>query len=215
VRRVLPLFSAPRFWRRAVAILAPLLGLALASWVQAFFSAAALELPACSNSDAGGITPLTGILVLSDTLTTGHGCGTGPDQIFEYATIVSIPENSGPFSGAYVTGGTTPCFTNATFDNVCTYNTNSNYDITIYAFNQTEWNQTLDPDGGSTVTAILNQNNGVAAPVDDAGCNDRVQTTTIVPQVNGQAGWTTTCTAKQQVDAPVTALCAPLEPISP
>ena len=212
------MFSAPRFWRRAVAILAPLLGLALASWVQAFFSAAALQLPACSNSDAGGITPLTGILVLADTLTTGHGCGTGPDEIFEYATIVSIPENSGLFSGAYVTGGTTPCYTNATFDNVCTYNTNSNYNITIYAFNQAEWNQTLDPDGGSTVTDFLNTQNSVAAPAYDGGipsCTDILKAATVVPQVNGQAGWTTTCTAKQQQDAPVTALCGPLEPISP
>jgi hypothetical protein len=221
VQRVFPV---PRRWlRRTLAILAPLLGLACVTWAQTFFSAAAIvAVPACSNVDAGGVTPITGVLVLSDTLTAGHGCGTGDDQIFEYATIISIatsPQVPASFAGTYVTGGTTKCFTNATFVDVCTYNSgDSAYDLSIYAFNEKEWNATLEPDGGSTVTDQINQANVKNAPLltaTSSSCAAAELAIVTQAKVSPGAGWTTTCTAAEQLNAPVTAACAPLQAVSP
>jgi hypothetical protein len=216
-------FPVTRLWRRrALAILAPVVGLACVTWAQTFFSAAAIvAVPACSNSDAGGVTPITGVLVLGDTLTQGHGCGTGDDQVYEYATIISIPTNvpglSASFAGKYVTGGTSTCFTNATFVDLCTYNEGeSAFELSIYAFNQKEWNATLEPDGGSTVTDTINKANELNPPaLSNSALNCGVAELASIPEamLSPGAGWTTTCTAAEQLNAPVTASCAPLQPV--
>jgi hypothetical protein len=217
-------FPVSRLWaRRALAILAPLVGLACVTWAQTFFSAAAIvAVPACSNVDAGGVTPITGVLVLGDTLTAGHGCGTGDDQVFAYATIISIPTNLGlpaSLAGTYVTGGTNTCFTNATFVDVCTYNGgDSAYELSIYAFNQKEWNATLEPDGGSTVTETINKANSRNPPLitsTTSSCAQAELASITQALVKPGASWTTTCTAAEQLNAPVTAACAPLQPASP
>ena len=119
--------------------------------------------------------------------------------------------------GTYVTGGTNTCFTNATFVDVCTYNSGeSAYALSIYAFNQKEWNATLEPDGGSTVTDIINKANVRNAPVvttTSSSCAAAELASITQAAVSPGAGWTTTCTAAEQLNAPVPASCAPLQAV--
>jgi len=136
--------------RRIIAIATPILGLFVLTWAQTFFSAAAVvAVPACSTFDANPIGEITGIEVLADTLTAGHGCGPGPGQIYKYISIVTVPLEAGVLNttatpGAYLAGASTDCFANATFINLCTYEQNTQlneeYDVTVYAFTADQWN---------------------------------------------------------------------------
>jgi len=209
--------------RRILAIVTPLAGLFVFSWAQTFFSAAAaVAVPACSNTDAGGIVPITGIEVLSDTLTAGFGCGTGPSQVFKYVTIVTVAPQPGlSISGSYVAGGVADCFTNATFQNLCTYGlvdggTESTYDVTVYAFNQAQWNLTLLPDGGPTFANVDTRGlNGLDPPPTPANACQSVSSGALPSQLAAAAGWIAHCTATQQSNIPVVAECGPLVPVNP
>jgi hypothetical protein len=127
--------SAPRrVWsaaavRRILAIVTPIAGLCALTWAQTFFSAAAV-----------------------DTVTAGLGCGTGPNQVYKYVSVVTVPASVPAIGNEYIAGNATDCFANATFVNLCSYDTNqSSFDVTVYAFTADQWNQTPEqPDAGTS-----------------------------------------------------------------
>jgi hypothetical protein len=249
--------------RRVLAILTPIAGLAFATWAQTFWTAAAVvAAPACSNVDAAGITPLTGIEVISDTLTAGHGCGTGPGEIYKYLAIVQIPSYVGGvgLANSFIAGGVYDCFSNGVFYDLCTYEGDAGtFTVTVYAFTAATWNGLVDagvvPDSGSEDGGSLSEGgtSGDGAVADGAATDGSLSdgsvtdaTTSddgsapvpasvvvnnvlkglatecavggtpggavggIIAPLLAAADWTTTCTATQQTDAPVTAACGPL-----
>jgi hypothetical protein len=155
--------------RRILAIVTPIVGLLAVSWIQTFFSAAAaVSTSACTNLDAAILGQITGIEVLSDTLTQGIGCGTGTDQIYKYVVVIQVPEgaqltdaglSTSDFAQLFVGGNVEDCFTNGVFQDLCQYPLangfeSSSYSVTIYAYSEAQWNAVVavQSDGG-VVTA--------------------------------------------------------------
>jgi hypothetical protein len=182
-------------------------------------SVAAVAVPACNNDDDAGITPITGIAVEAATLVAGHGCGTGPDQIYKYSVVVSAFDEAGA-TQVFVAGGTYDCFTNATFVNLCSSSSGSYvFNVNVYAFTEAQWNA---PNGGSQAALqglltthpsyCTNDAGNVTAhvgdqevrPDNDGGIDD---------QLLAAASFTTTCTATQESSAEVIAVCAPVVPV--
>ncbi len=97
-------WSAPSV-RRFIAIVTPIVGLSLVTWWQTCMTTAAVVAaagsPACSSIDAEPLGQITGVEVLGSTLTEGHGCGTGTDQIFKYVAIIRIPGGSAVESATF------------------------------------------------------------------------------------------------------------------
>jgi len=194
--------KAPRVSRRQAHLLffrvipallagAALVGASLAGWALLAGSAvfAGSTLTGCPNSDSGFVyTPVTGIKVEAATLVAGHGCGTGPGQVYKYAVVLTYDDEAGPQSvPAYA--GVFDCFTDALFANLQADDSGSlSFNLNIYAYDRASYPQALDD----------------VAFADDAGA---------VEQVASAATWTTTCTATQQTGISVVALCQPLEPV--
>jgi hypothetical protein len=227
VQRMLTLAIYPRFRDHAIG---PRAAVAFVFRVEALVLpfVAAMALPACSDSDSITTTPppdpLTGIVIDPNAFTTTHGCGAGPDDIYEYAAILSIPLDAGlpsPLSGAYVWGVASPCDASVTVPNVCTYGADGGlFEVAVYAFTEAEWNQTLEPDGGSGVGYLINYGNMSAesgGAVDMTGkCAPAIPAAKVedTPEF-AAAGWRANCTVVQDRSAPVPAVCDPLEAVSP
>jgi hypothetical protein len=207
--------------RRLIAIVTPILGLVFVTWAQTFWSAAAMvAVPACSNVDANGITPLTGIEILSNTLTAGRGCGTGPGEIYKYAAVVQIPPSTPDkdLANAFIAGGVYDCFATGTFANLCTYNGDAGaFDLKVYAFTAATWNG-LSEDGGvseaGAASGVVTSTLATLSGHSECSGASFDPTSALAP-VLAAADWTTMCTATQQSDAPVTASCGPLQPAQP
>jgi hypothetical protein len=178
--------------------------------------AAVLGVYACSTGTTTGITPITGIVVRADTLVAGHGCGTGPDQIYKYAAVVSLKEEAG--TSPLVAAGAYDCYADATFVNLCSSSTGAFvYDVDVYAFTQAQWNavsaqiaqalpppppQLGQPTDLPTVLAALS-----SYCTTDGGFALETQVTNALA---AGASLSTTCTATQQSNIEVLAVCAPL-----
>jgi hypothetical protein len=158
-----------------------------------------------------------------NAFTTTHGCGAGPNDVYEYAAILSVPGDAGlpsPLSGAYVWGATSPCDASVTLPSVCTYGGDGGlYDVAIYAFSEAEWNQTLQSDGGSSVSVLINEGNfsSESVEVDITGeCAAAIPAAPLEGEFGfAFAGWKANCIAEQGRSAPVAAVCDPLQPVSP
>ncbi len=102
----------------------PILGAALAAVLGA--------VAACSNTNtAAGITPPTGILVRSENLVAGKGCGTGPAQVFKFAAVVQNDD------GAMLAGATYDCFADGSFQNLPPSSNGSfHYKLHIFAYDK-------------------------------------------------------------------------------
>ena len=151
-----------------------------------------------SDTTATGYTPITGIEILSSSLVSGHGCGTGPGQVYRYAAVVSYAADAG---GAASDAGQLPvanvfdCFVDGVFESLPASSSGSqSFAITIFAYDRTSFPASLNcpPAGGP-------------CPAQDPRA---------IGAVAGQATWTTTCTATQQQGIPVLAVCGPLLPPS-
>jgi len=177
---------------------------------------AAVAVPACSSDDAGGITPITGIVVRADTLVAGHGCGTGPDQIYKYSVVVTAFDEAGA-TQVFIAGGTYDCFSDATFVNLCSSSSgNYVFNVNVYAFTEAQWN---DADGGSDTELQSLLETHPSYCTHDAGTTDaRAGDQPVRPDTDGglesqllsRASFTTTCTATQESSAEVVAVCAPV-----
>jgi hypothetical protein len=169
----------------------------------------------CTGSTTG-ITPITGIVVRADTLIQGHGCGTedaGPSDIYEYVAIVSeIDEASA--DQVYIAGGAFRCYADATFVNLCASSTGSYvYGVAIVAYTQSEWTALGgDPTPTNpTANTAINALNRASYCTADAGNQSPIVVDPNYPTPSVPKGaYTTTCTATQQSDIEVLAVCAPL-----
>ncbi len=95
---------------------------------------------ACGTGDTTGITPTTGIVVRADDLVAGYGCGTGPNQIYQYSVIISSYAEGGA-APVFIAGGTYPCYADATFINLCASTSGSlSFNVNVYAFTEAQWN---------------------------------------------------------------------------
>jgi hypothetical protein len=176
---------------------------------------------ACGTGNTTGITPLTGIVVRADDLVAGHGCGTGPDQIYKYSVVISTFEEAGSAS-VYVAGGTYDCFADATLINLCASTSGSlTFSVNVFAFTQAQWfaqKQNADDSYANTLTDNL------VFPsycVTDAGGQSlaefytEVTPTTPVNDLLSVASFETTCTATQQENIGVVAVCNTLTAVPP
>jgi hypothetical protein len=179
-----------------------------------FAGAGAAALASCTNSSTTTTyTPITGILIQSQALVAGFGCGQGGSQVFRYAAAVSFAPAQdggqvgldGEEAGAPVEQMDMPltnifdCFVDGVFENLPTSDAGSlTFTVTIYAYNMALYDKAGLP-------ASLG-----CPPAQDGG----LCTPGTVPLTDAQkklAPWTTTCIATQQSGTPVIAVCGPLE----
>jgi|SRR5215472_3771985 len=158
--------------------------------------AIALALWACVDNTTVGITPTTAIVVRSDTLVAGYGCGVGPGQVYKYAAVVVEPDASGNPSGPIVAAQVFDCFADGTFVSLNPSDSGSlTFFVLVYAYDKTQY----DADEAAAMPTF----ESAVGAANSSHVND-------FPQI--PATWTTSCTATQQANVEVLALCGPLTP---
>jgi hypothetical protein len=173
--------------------------------------AAASAFGGCTNNvTALAYTPITGVVIHSQDLGAGHGCGTGPAQVYAYVAVLA-QQNSRYFPD-YST--VVSCYTDGVLSNL-PYDAGSNpapdadtyaYVLYIYAYDYASFPPAL----------------ACAPPISNGACpgDSPDATTTAATKADGDAGipprypptWTTTCTAGEIAGEPMLADCKPLEP---
>ncbi len=96
--------------------------------------AAPVGFVACGTTTAAtGVTPITGILIRSDALVSGLGCGTGAGQVFKY--VAAVASDDAPT--AYAFANAFDCFADGVFSNVPLPETgNPSFTVRIFALNK-------------------------------------------------------------------------------
>jgi hypothetical protein len=171
--------------RTILAVLAPLGAIA-----------ALVGLSACPANPAPTLyEPITGVVIDSEGLTAGIGCGTADNQVFEYAAVATLaPDASKGVSGLPVSG-VFPCYSNGQLANLPSPDGGTfDYVISIYA-----WNQASFP------AAELGGCDYLPA---DASCQG--ENPAAVLKYAPTADWTTTCTVTQIVGISEVATCGSL-----
>jgi hypothetical protein len=171
--------------------------------------AAAVAIACGGTATSDTITPITGIVIRAERLTTGRGCGTKPGQVFKYAAVVfehhaghSIDTRDPGSFDLPLTANVYDCFTDGTFvelpaspgDNSVTYR------IELYIYDQPAYAQSEADIAGATNDIALALD-AAALPAATAAVG-RLRTTRPV--------WTTTCGATQQEQVEVLAVCDPI-----
>ena len=134
-----------------------------------------------TSAPSTGYTPPTGIFIPAQTIVAGHGCGTGTDQVYKYAVIVSTTSDAGP---AFVTSGVFDCFTDGVFSNLPSPDGGSvAFAVSVLAYNRSSF-----PD------ALFCPPNTLPCPGDDAG--------DVFPW-KAAANWTATCTVTEIQGVPL------------
>jgi hypothetical protein len=155
-----------------------------------------LAFVACASSAATtAFTPITGVLVRSDSLVTGHGCGTADTQVFKYAIVLTTPDHlasakivstsaSSSDSQTYYPAAIQDCFSDAEFRGLPT----TDYGLIVYAYNARDY--------AAVASSLPNPPNPQTDYFDTFG--------------KAPHTWSTTCTATQQANIEVLAVCQPL-----
>jgi hypothetical protein len=163
-------------------------------------TAALFGLAACpGNATTSLYTPITGLIIDSQTLLAGIGCGTAPNQVYKYAAVVTLAGDAGGVSGLPVSA-VFDCFTNTNeLSNLPTADGGTtDYAIAIYAYNE-----------ASFPAAQLG---GCVDLPSDANCQGESPETVL--GFASLANWTTTCTATQVQGVSEEAVCGSLVPTS-
>jgi hypothetical protein len=177
-----------------------------ASRVLAALAAAACAFIACTTSTTTTVfPPITGIEIRSSSLVSGIGCGTGDDQVYRYAAVVTFAPIEGGTPSTTAFTNIFDCFTDGVFENLPADNGNLNFDVSIYAYNFKDYGPAspLAPMG-----AGLPPDLGCPPGNDAAGCVSG--TTPLTDEQKKDATWTSVCKATQQSGVPVLAVCPPL-----
>lgn len=144
----------------------------------------------CGDTAAStAYTPQTGVIVRSEALTTGIGCGTGATQIFKYVAVAVDADNHAAAAGTF------ECFADGVLVNLqpAASTASLDYTVKVYAFNQTAF------------TAVQAQiTSAVATPNTSGGVFAAPAFATLGPT------YTTSCTASEQANIQVVAVCAKL-----
>lgn len=137
-------------------------------------------------------TPQTGVVVRSESLTSGIGCGTGSTQIFKYVAVAVDKNHMASAAGVY------ECFADGVLVNLQpaqqpdgTYSLD--YTVQVYAFNQAAYTASQ-----GKITADVAQPNTAGSQF----ASDAFATL--------GATYTTSCTATEQGNIQVVAVCAKL-----
>lgn len=151
--------------------------------------AAAAAAAACgATATATGVTPITGIVIRSESLVRGFGCGTAPHQVRKYVAAVA----SDDAKSAYLYGNVFDCFADGVFSTIpLPVSGNPSFTVLILALNADDYAAQR-----ANVDAI------VGAPQGDP--------TNPVPVGRVTPTWSTTCHATQQANIAVLAVCDPL-----
>lgn len=183
----------------AVALLTALSGAAMYGLYAGLAGAAAVAVPACTSADGSiGLNPITGIVIRSESLIAGHGCGQQAGQVYKYAAIVTLTEAGDAGPEPSTAAGVYDCFADGTFANLPASPVGGTaFTVSIYAFDSPTWNANAD----AIQTAVV-----LSSGADDAG----VPLHPFDPLLAPIANWTTTCSATQQSDIEVLAVCGEL-----
>ncbi len=131
-------------------------------------------------------TPITGVLVRSDALVSGIGCGTRDDQVYKYAAVVTQGTQTLQISGIGV-GMLADCFADAKFANLLAGPDGTlSFSVQIYGYSQKAY--------------VAAQAKGLTS----ATAMDFAQLQAFAPT------YATSCRATQQQDVEVLAVCDPL-----
>jgi hypothetical protein len=169
------------------------------------FAATACATIACATqSTATAYTPITGITIESSALVNGYGCGTGSDQVFRYAAVVSYAPIADAAPDAQASGATWTnifdCFTDGVFENLPVSSSGyQTFVVSIFAYNEKSYAAAGLPSDLGCVPGM---------PTDGAICVDGSQS--VNARDKELASWTATCIATQQQGVPVLAICPPL-----
>jgi len=155
---------------------------------------AGLSALACSDTaSTTTFTPQTGIVVRSETLTSGIGCGTGDTQIFKYVAVAIDAASNAEAAGTF------DCFADGVLVNLLPATAADgtvtlDYTVRIYAFNQAAYTagQAKQPSITTLVSAPNVSGSSVFAAASFATLG---------------ATYTTTCTATEQSGIQVVAVC--------
>jgi hypothetical protein len=177
---------------------------AAAPVVAAFTAAAACVVAACTTSTTTPIfAPITGIEIRAQSLVAGIGCGTGDDQVYRYAAVVSFSPEAGASTVSFT--NIFDCFTDGVFENLPADNGSLNFDVAIFAYNFKDYG----PADAGIMGAGLPPDLACPPGNDAAGCVPR--TTPLTDAQKKDATWTALCVATQQSGVPVLAVCPPLQ----
>jgi hypothetical protein len=140
-------------------------------------------LSGCSSSNTpSGINPVTEIVIRSESLVAGYGCGTAPGEVYKYAAIVSnVQSPTTQYANVF------DCFADGVFASLPASPTgNLDFTVQILAYSFADYNP------------------GIEAAADDPAA-----------LASSPATWTTSCTATQQPNVAVLAVCGPLTSAGP
>src|SRR4051794_11548587 len=151
------------------------------SWLAVGAVVSAAVAYACSGTDATtGITPITGIQIRADALVAGRGCGRDPGQVYKYTAIVTYQT-----TGAVAATATYDCFADGEFQNLPASRTGDfAFVVKIFAYN----------------TAAYEAQAGAISAIG----SDPASFANLAPT------WSSACTATQQSNIEVIAVCDPL-----
>lgn len=138
---------------------------------------------ACGSAGASDtLPPITGVIVRAESLTTGRGCGRGPEQVFKYAAVL-LGKGTTSYD-QFVAGNVYDCFADGLFVDLPASGGAFDYKLQIYAYNEAAFTS-----AGGTVAA-------------------KAQTVTELKTTNPT--FTTTCNAVQIDLVQTLAVCKPL-----
>lgn len=155
--------------------------------VRPIFALALLLASACSTtSTTTTSSPITGVIIRSESLVGAHGCGTATGQVYKYAAIVSDD------AGTAQAWAQWDCFADGTFTNLVGSSAGSyTFSLQVFAFDK----PTYDVHGNDIAAALPSPGPG-AMP--DALSLSQIET------------YGATCKATQQTNVEVLAVCNPL-----
>lgn len=159
---------------------------------------------ACSETTGvGGIPPVTGIVIRAESLTTGRGCGTSANQVFRYAAVVYGRDPAGNLTVPRA-ANVFDCFTDGTFVQLSPVNGSLDFRVDVFVYTQAAY---------ATQKATVDNASAPEPPLPTDANPDPVPPALAVKTAleGSTPSWTTSCTATQQQDVRVLALCNPLE----
>jgi hypothetical protein len=178
---------------------------------------APVQVGCVDNTLVTGVTPITGVIVRSDTLVDGYGCGTGDGQLFKYYALITENLTEG---GAPTTQyGVYDCFADATFANLST--DGNTFSVSIYGFSEASFAKaraacTAKAAAETPTNADAGDDAAQEAGATLAPCSDSKVGDFFYPSgAQAFATLTTSCTAVPQSSIQVLAVCAPLQRVSP
>jgi hypothetical protein len=140
-------------------------------------------------------TPIPGVQVLGPEITASQSCGLGPNQIFQYAAVLSALTADGGADGPPIASAVLPCSADVVFSNLDA--AIPSFQVTVRAYNQCSFPSAL---------ACL------PAPSGSAPCPGENPALVTGADIAGAANWTMTCTAQQSQGITAVASCGPLLP---